>query len=362
MTLREIVQEAARKTGAAEEGLGELVLRAVRAAADDTWPACRGRFETSWSEAGGVELRVYRKIGVDLDLETARRCGLDDPADPLRDGDELGLVVFYHPEQREARELQARSFGAALQLEQPQGGFGRRAAKAALRTLRELVRTHAETAAREAFEPLVGRVVIGIARRHERGALIVDVGGYEARLSAGAGGRDYRPGDRVVALVEAVRGRDVILNRAGEAFVRALAALEVPEIEEGRVEIVAVAREAARAKVAVRMRGDTDGEQGDAALALVCGTHGDRVTEIARALGDVQVDVIAWHPDPVRASLEALSGAEILDFEVVDDVLLVRVPESAIKQAVGRRGANARLAAILGGWRELRITSESEPS
>lgn len=355
--LRQLVHEAARSTTADPAGLEELVLRAVRAAADDTWPACRGRFETSWSESGDVELRVYRTIGVDLDLVTAQRCGLDDATDPLREGDELGLVVFYRPEQREARELQAARYGAALQLKQPAGGFGRRAAKAALRTLRELVRAHAETAAREAFEPLVGRVVVGLARRHERGALVVDVGGYEARLSAGAGGRDFRPGDRVVALVEAVRGRDVVLTRAGEAFLRALASLEVPEVETGDVEIVAVAREATRAKLAVRLRDDESGELSDDAVDAVCGERGQRVSALAHALGDVQLDVVPWHPDPVRAALDALSGAEVLDVESDGDVLFVRVPETSVRQAVGARGSNARLAAKIGGWRELRVSA-----
>lgn len=379
LTLHELVEQTAHTEGCDPATLSQLVLDSVRVAACETWPRAGGRFESSWGEDGAVELRLYRTIGEDLDLATAQCCGLDDPADPLQLGDELGLTVFYRAEDAIARERQAAEYGPALQLEQPVGGFGRRAAHAAQRVLVAAVRARQAEIARASFEPLVGRVVIGRARRHERGALVVDLGGVEARLSAGAGGAGYQPGDRVVALVEAVRGDSVVLTRMGDAFVRALVALEVPAVERGEVEVVRVAREATRAKIAVRIAGDETGDESVEAVERVVGARGVHAMALAVALGgsggganggswaggasDLQLDVVAWHPDPVRAAIEALSGVEVVDVEVrgeVGDVLDVRVAQEDVRAAVGARGANARLAAQIGGWRELRVVGERE--
>lgn len=186
---------------------------------------------------------------------------------------------------------------------------------------------------------------------------MVDLGGVEARLGAGAGGAGFGAGDRVLALVEAVRGRDVVLTRRGDAFVRALVALEVPAVERGEIEVVAVAAEAKRAKIAVRVVGDESGEASSEAVEAVVGPRGAQVMELAAALGDVQLDVVAWHPDPVRAAIEALSGVEVVDVDVKDGEIEVRVAPEEVRAAVGARGSNARLAARIGGWRELRVLS-----
>jgi N utilization substance protein A len=366
MNLREIVGGVAERAGASAEQLEGLVLESIRAAAAATWPTHGERFETSWDAGGAVELKLYRTIGKDLALDDARRCGLDDPADPLQDGDELGFTVFYRPDQDSARELQRTKFGSLLPIEQPEQ-FGRRAAAAAARALTKLVEVHRATTLRASFEELVGRVVIGRARRHERGALFVDLGGVEARLGAGAGGSEYGTGDRVVALVEAVRGREIVLTRHGAAFVRALVALEVPAVESGQVEVAGVARDRSRVKIAVRGREGSGVTPADA-VELVVGERGAHVLELTRVLGGAQVDVVPWDDDPVRGAIAALSGVEVLDVEVLDDrdddapaeapdvgssrITVVVAPED-VRAAVGARGANARLAAVLHGWREL---------
>jgi hypothetical protein len=91
------------------------------------------------------------------------------------------------------------------------------------------------------------------------------------------------------------------------------------------------------------------------------GARGAHVVELVAALGDLQLDVVAWHPDPVRAAIEALSGVEVLDVETDGDdergVLTVRVAREDVRAAVGARGANARLAAKLAGWRDVRIVA-----
>lgn len=358
--LHSLVVDVARTEGCDPEILSSLVLESVCSAARETWPGAGGRFEASWGPDDAVELRLYRTVGDDLSLDDARRCGLDDPADPLQLGDELGLTVFYRAEQREERERQAAAYGPVLQLEQPEGGFGRRASTAAHRALREALRARTAAGVRDVFEPLVGRLVVGRARRHERGALVVDVGGVEARLSMGAGGEGVRPGARVVALVEAVRGDTVVLTRAGDAFLRALVALEVPEVEAGEIELVAVAREATRAKIAVRMAGDETGETSLDAVERVVGMRGERVLAVVAALGDLQLDVVPWHPDPVRAAIEALSGVEVVEVASWNDVLEVRVAREEVRAAVGQRGANARLAAKLAGWRDVVVAAVDE--
>ena len=355
--LLSLVEDAARAAGCELKPLADLVLDAIASAARATWPTARGRFEASWDRRGVVELKLYRTLGEDLDLDEARRCGLDDPADPLQPGEELGLTVFWRAEDANARELQRARNGSILDLEQPCEGFGRRAAAAAGRALQEATRARSIGVARTAFTELVGRIVVGRARRHERGALVVDLGGVEARLGAGAGGAGFGAGDRVLALVEAVRGRDVVLTRRGDAFVRALVALEVPAVERGEIEVVAVAAEAKRAKIAVRVVGDVSGDASSEAVGAVVGPRGAQVIELAAALGDVQLDVVAWHPDPVRAAIEALSGVEVVDVDVKDGEIEVRVAPEEVRAAVGARGSNARLAARIGGWRELRVLS-----
>mgnify|MGYP000907641956 FL=1 len=357
MNLREIVNDVAERAGANAEQLAGLVLESIRAAAADTWPKYAERFETFWDANGAVELRVYQRVGEDLSLEDARRCGLDDdPADPLQDGDELGLTIFYRPEQESARELQRAKFGSLLPIEQPER-FGRRAAAAAARSLTKLVEANRTTGLRTSFEELVGRVVVGRARRHERGALIVDLGGVEARLSAGAGGSEYGAGDRVLALVEAVRGRSIVLTRHSDDFVRAVVALEVPAVERGDVELAGVVRERGRMKIAVRGR-EGSNLTAAAAVELVVGERGAHALELARAFGNSQVDVVPWDADPVRGAIAALSGVEVLDVEASDSVLVVHVAPEDVRAAVGARGANARLAARLYGWRELRVRRE----
>lgn len=123
--------------------------------------------------------------------------------------------------------------------------------------------------------------------------------------------------------------------------------------------------------------GDATGERSADAVEAVVGARGAHVVELVAALGDLQLDVVAWHPDPVRAAIEALSGVEVLDVETdsvvsgaVEDggegegavegmrgVLTVRVAREDVRAAVGARGANARLAAKLTGWRDVRIVA-----
>lgn len=359
MSTLDMVEDAAHRAGIEAERLGALVLEAYRSAAAQSWPHLEAKLETSWDARGEVELRVYQRVGTDLTLEDARRCGLDDdPTSPLQEGDELGLTVFYREGQRAERELQRAQFGALLPFEQPEG-FGRRAAVGALKALQRVARGDRENTQRESFEPLAGRVVVGMARRHERGALILDLGGVEARLPASAGGSDVR-GRRVLALVQEVRGRDIVLTRRGDAFVRELVRLEVPEVERGEVEVVAVARDERRVKVAVRGREGSDLTPTQA-VDLVVGEHGAHADALADALAGVQLDVVPWDADPVRGAIAALAGAEVLDVDEIETgVLAVRVAADDVRRAVGARGANARLAAALYGWRELRVLGTHE--
>jgi transcription antitermination factor NusA-like protein len=120
-------------------------------------------------------------------------------------------------------------------------------------------------------------------------------------------------------------------------------------------------------KIAVRGREGSD-LTAAAAVELVVGERGAHVLELTRALGGAQVDVVPWDDDPVRGAIAALSGVEVLDVEVLDDraddapaeapdpgssrITVVVAPED-VRAAVGARGANARLAAVLHGWREL---------
>lgn len=245
-------------------------------------------------------------------------------------------------------------------------GFGRIAATTAkqviLQRLREAEQdlTYGEYAGRE------GELVVGIVAQHdprgareaggERRPVLVDLGDVEAVLPAAeqVPGERYVHGTRlrcyVVSVHKGVHGPSITVSRTHPNLVRRLFALEVPEIANGSVEIVNVAREAGhRSKIAVRSlapelraRGACIGPMGTRVRAVVAELHGEKV------------DIIDWSNDPATYVGNALSPAIASRVDVVDPeakVARVVVPDYQLSLAIGKEGQNARLAARLTGWR-----------
>ncbi|WP_375485366.1 transcription termination factor NusA [uncultured Jatrophihabitans sp.] len=246
--------------------------------------------------------------------------------------------------------------------------FGRVAAMTARQVILQRLRdaehehTFGEYSGRE------GDVVTGVvqadAQANQRGVIVVDIGKIEAILpqSEQVPGEQYPHGSRlrayVVGVSRGMRGPQVTISRTHPNLVKKLFALEVPEIADGSVDIVNVAREAGhRSKIAVR----TD-VAGLNAKGACIGPMGQRVRNVVAELHGEKIDIIDWADDPATYVGNALSPAHAIESELVDpETLAVRVvvPDFQLSLAIGREGQNARLAARLTGHR-IDIHSDSE--
>ena len=163
---------------------------------------------------------------------------------------------------------------------------------------------------------------------------------------------------RVVGVVRGQRGALVTLSRTHPDLVHGLFAQEVPEIADGTVEIMALAREAGhRTKIAVRT-----GVSGLNAKGACIGPQGSRVRAVQNELHGEKIDIVDWYDDPARFVKEALSPATVLSVQIVDLInrsARVVVPDYKLSLAIGKEGQNARLAARLTGWR-IDIHSDTE--
>jgi transcription termination/antitermination protein NusA len=238
--------------------------------------------------------------------------------------------------------------------------FGRVAAMTArqviLQRLRDAEhdRTFGEYSGREG--DIVTGVIQADAQAATRGVVLVDIGTIEAILpqSEQVPGENYAHGTRikcyVVGVSRGMRGPQVTVSRTHPSLVKKLFALEVPEIADGSVEIVGVAREAGhRSKIAVRTS-----VPGLNAKGACIGPMGQRVRNVVAELHGEKIDIIDWAEEPATYVGNALSPAHAIESRVVDPVaqsVRVTVPDFQLSLAIGREGQNARLAARLTGWR-----------
>ena len=243
-------------------------------------------------------------------------------------------------------------------------GFGRVAATTARQVMlqrfrdAENERTYGEFSARE------GDIVAGVVQRdnreNARGNVVVRLGS-ETKGSEGmvrpaeqVPGESYEHGERlrcyVVGVTRGTREPRIELSRTHPNLVRKLFSLEVPEIADGSVEIVAVAREAGhRSKIAVRSK-----VSGLNAKGACIGPMGQRVRNVMSELSGEKIDIIDYDEEPSRFVANALSPAKVVSVTVVDAATRaarVIVPDYQLSLAIGKEGQNARLAARLTGWR-----------
>jgi transcription termination/antitermination protein NusA len=249
-------------------------------------------------------------------------------------------------------------------------GFGRIAATTARQVIvsrlrdAEHERTYGEFAAKE------GEVVAGViqrdARANARGVVVVQLqGGTEGVLPQAeqVPGERYEHGARircyVVGVTRGVRGTQITLSRTHPNLVRKLFALEVPELVDGVVEIVSIAREAGhRSKIAVRSTVEGVNPKG-----ACIGPMGARVRGVMSELNGEKIDIIDWSADPATFVGNALSPSKVVSVTVLDErtrTARVVVPDFQLSLAIGKEGQNARLAARLTGWR-IDIRSDADP-
>ena len=233
--------------------------------------------------------------------------------------------------------------------------------KVAMATIRKVIRLKMrETNDAEIvgeFSASVGDVVSGIVQQGRDPKMIhVNLGRVEGRVppQEQVPGEVYVHGDRikcfVVEVKQGLKGPEIMLSRSHPALVKQLFALEVPEISDRIVEIMAVAREAGhRTKIAVRSH-----RAGVSPKGSLIGPMGSRSQAVMNELHGEKIDIVDWSEDPATFVANALAPAKVSSVQVVDEFTRsakVVVPDYQLSLAIGKDGQNARLAARLTGWR-----------
>ena len=340
INLNHIIDQVVKEKGIDRRVLVEALESAVLTAANKKYRNTRELEAHFNEETGEVELYEFVTV-VDEVQNSYQEIGLDEAreADPeAQVGDSLGMKL------------------------EDSGNFSRIAAQTAKQVIIQKVREAEREGVYNEFKDRVGQLVNGIVRRYEKGDLVVDLGRAEALLPRWeqVPRENYRQGDRVRAFVAEVRipakGPQVILSRTHPGLLSELFRLEVPEIAEGIVEIMAVAREpGSRAKIAV-VSHDPDVDP----IGACVGMRGSRVQNVVSELRGEKIDIINWTPDIARFACAALAPAEVTRVYVdsEEQALEIIVPDDQLSLAIGKKGQNVRLAAKLTGWK-IDIMSES---
>ena len=253
--------------------------------------------------------------------------------------------------------------GQILNVEINPSEFGRIPAQLAKQILFQKIKQAEREKIYQEFAGREGEVVTGYVQRFERGGVILDLEQTEAFLPPREMPRshNYERGKRLQCLILSVknetRGAPVIVSRTHRDLVAMLFEQEVPEIYDGQVHIMAVARDPGnRAKVAVRAT-----EEGIDAVGTCVGVKGIRVQAIVNELDDEKIDLVEWSEDPNVFIAKALGRVVVKRVELDEENKSARVivPDNQLSLAIGQRGQNARLAAKLTGWK-VDIKGESE--
>ena len=356
--LGHILEVVSKEKGIDKKVLIETIEAAILKAAQSVFGPTRELEARFNEETGQVDLFQYMTVVEkvndperEISYEDAQRHGLDAEL-----GEELGFQVFWRPEDADKARQQDREFGDLLRLKQARNTFGRIAAQTAKQVLLQRVRDAERDIIFNEYKDRKGELIRGIVRRFERGNnIIVDLVKTEGVLPSReqTPRETYRPGDRIVALLKDIdreaRGPQIILSRSDPRLVEKLFEAEVPEIDEGIVKIMAVAREpGARSKIAVMSR-DADVDP----VGACVGMKGSRVQAVVQELRGEKIDIVPWDRDPARFVIAAVQPAEVLKVIVdeTDHRMELVVPDEKLSLAIGRKGQNVRLAAQLTGWK-----------
>jgi transcription termination/antitermination protein NusA len=332
--LAKVIEQVGRDKGIDKEVIVDAVKQAMLVAARKKYGTYR-EIEAQYNEElGEVELYefkevVTKEVFVDEEVEITYEDAIKlDPGSQL--GDSIGIKL-------------------------ESGDLGRIAAQTAKQIILQKVRDAEREIIFSEFEQRKGEVASGIARRVEKGAIVVDMGRTEAFIPPREQipGEIFKPGDRVQGYLSEVRqttrGPQIIMSRADERYLVKLFEMEVPEIYDGIVEIMAAAREPGqRAKIAV-----TTKDSAVDPVGACVGMKGSRVQNIVQELRGEKIDIVMWNEDVTRFACNALAPAEIakvfLDEE--NKEMEIVVPDSQLSLAIGKRGQNVRLASKLTGWK-----------
>lgn len=321
----------------------------------------KSAIESAILSAAAKRASVFKDPRPDLDLDSGE----------MRIYVKKKIVVSANDPAHEIDILSAKALnssnmlGSEIEVEIDPKEFGRIAAQAVRQGILQRLRDAERDRVYQDYRAKVGQVVTGIVQRNERRDVIVALGKTECLLSwqEVPQGIRYRLGDRVRCLIVDVRrtpkGPQVFLSRTRSELVRQLFATEVPEISDGTVRIVEIAREpGVRTKIAV----SSNNSDVDPVGACV-GMKGSRVQMIVRELDNEKIDIVPYsiHADTFIRS--ALNPAKIVNVKLneIEKRAEVVVERDSLSKAIGKKGQNAKLAARLTGWKiDIRPQEEQE--
>ena len=285
-------------------------------------------------ELGRETWLARKQLKEELATETGNEISLQE-ARQLRDDVEIGMILETPYDTAEAP-------------------LTRIAAQAAKQVIYQKVKEAERELVWHEYSDRIGELLTGQVKRFDRGDMVVDLGRTEGVIVRREQSRaeHYNPGDRIRAVLVNVerqgKGPQLHLSRASELLVKKLFEMEVPEIYDETVQIVAVARDAGeRSKVAVRSR-DRDVD----AVGACVGMRGSRVQAVSNELAGERVDIILWDDNPAQFVVNAMSPAEVTSIVIDEEsgTMDIAVPEDKLSQAIGRGGQNIKLASQLTGF------------
>ncbi len=300
-----------------------------------------------------VEVVIDRETG---DHASYRRWLVMPDEEVTNDEGEMGII--------DAREINPDiKLGEYIQEPLEPIDFGRIGAQAAKQVILQRIRDAEREQVLNDFLERKEFLVSGSIKRMERGAAIIEVGRMEAVIPRDQQipRENLRVGDRVksslLRIDRGARGPQLILSRTAPEFLAKLFELEVPEIEDGLLEIKACARDPGlRAKIAVKSNDPRIDP-----IGTCVGLRGSRVTAVRNEIGGEQIDIIVWAADPAQFVVAALQPAEVVSIVVDEEshAMDVVVDENNLAIAIGRNGQNVKLASELTGW-TINLMSEEE--
>ncbi len=304
-----------------------------------------------------VRTSVERKYGDHLDLEV----GYKDETGEIEVYQFKIVVETVHDPVTEITLEEAQKHDPSVQLDDEMGfrlkveDLGRIAAQSAKQVIIQRMRDAEQEIIYEEYKNRIGEIVSGIIQRRDKGGWIVNLGRTEALLAKDEQipKEHYKRGDRIQSLIIEVRkegrGPQVMISRAHRDYMAALFRREVPEVDDGTVQIMGVARDpGSRAKVAVLSR-----ERDIDPVGACVGVRGSRIQNIVQELYGERIDIVVWNPEISVYARNALAPANIsrISVDEVDNMLEVTVPDDQLTSAIGRKGQNVKLAAKLLGWK-----------
>ncbi len=340
--IKRVVDQVSRDRGIDREVLIKALEEALRSAARKRF-GNKADIEVQYNEEiGEIEVFQFKEV-----VET-----VDEP--------ELEISI------KEGRKLDPDcEMGDSLGTKMDTTTFGRIAAQSAKQVIIQKMKDAERDAVYAAFVDRKGELINGIVQRLDRGDIIVNLGTTEGILPVReqVPREGYRRGDRVRALIMDVlyetRGPQIVLSRTHPNFLIQLFKTEVPEIAEGIVSIMTVAREpGVRSKIAVSSN-DSDIDP----VGACVGMKGSRVQNVVQELRGEKIDIIPWHVDSAKFVCNALSPAEISRVIIDEEnrAMEVIVPDDHLSIAIGKKGQNVRLASKLTKW-HLDVISETKYS